>query len=519
MKKVLFFFRIIKFQLYQRFIYKRVLFFFSNNFSKFKIDIPKSIVIIDPFTVPEWVITNSYFVNIYAQMNHAKIHTYGPNKRLKSPLSEEIFKSFNVSNHIKTIIKDVDLLKIKQEIILDLQKTINTKKKLFDLKVHDVWIGIDIYETYLKNQRPTIDFNDTFFWSVLEEGVELLLFWEDFFRNNNISGVILSHDCYNHMNILAKVAYKSDVPVYLPGPIGIYKVSEPFDLYKDRFKNYKKYFYNLSENEKKLAIKWSKDKLDLRLAGEVGVDMRYSKKSAFNPNQTNENILKASDKIKVLIAVHDFFDNPHGYGEMLFTDFYEWLKFLVEISKKTNYDWYIKTHPDYSSAELNCLDDIVLSCSNITLVPPEASWHQLANEGLNFVLTCWGTVGHELPLLGVQVINASANNPHIAYDFNWHATTLQKYEEMLLDLDSLENKININEIYEFYYLSHMHTKVDDLVFDSYEKMLDTVNNIFSLNVYLYFINRLTNKKNTKIIDSMRLFIKSNKKNYFNKVTN
>jgi len=516
MKNILRLLRVFKYKILYGKKLNFIKLFFINNFKEFKVDSPNSVIILDPFQVPEWVITNSYFVNILAKDKNSEIKTYSHSRRIESPLVEEIFKSFNVSGHIETKIKDVGLLNIKTEILLNLRKTIDTKQKLYDLKIHDIWIGIDIYETYLKKQRPTIDFNDKFFWSILEQGVELLLFWENYFSINSVSGVIVSHDCYNHMNILAKVAYKLNIPVYLPWALGVQKSDKPFDLYNDRFKNFKKYFNSLSDNEKIKAIKWSKDRLDLRLSGEVGVNMRYSTKSAFISNQSNENVLRDSKRIKVLIAVHDFFDNPHCYGEMLFTDFYEWLKFLVDVSSETNYDWYIKTHPDYSPAELDCLNDIVLNCSNIVLVPPETSWHQLAKEGLDFVLTCWGTVGHELPLLGVQVINASANNPHIAYEFNWHAASLKEYKEMLFDLDSLENKINKNEIYEFYYLWHSYTIVDNFIFDSYDKMIDNITSkkLFSLKVYLYFINHLNSKKNTQIIDNMKLFIKSNKKNYF-----
>ena len=31
----------------------------------------------------------------------------------------------------------------------------------------------------------------------------------------------------------------------------------------------------------------------------------------------------------------------------IFPDFYQWLLFLGKVSKKTDYDWYIKTHIPY----------------------------------------------------------------------------------------------------------------------------------------------------------------------------
>ena len=55
-----------------------------------------------------------------------------------------------------------------------------------------------------------------------------------------------------------------------------------------------------------------------------------------------ESKIEQNNKIKILIAPHDFFDAVHAKGDTLFPDFYEWMSFLGEMSNKTNYDWYIK---------------------------------------------------------------------------------------------------------------------------------------------------------------------------------
>ena len=58
-------------------------------------------------------------------------------------------------------------------------------------------------------------------------------------------------------------------------------------------------------------------------------------------------MIKKNNKIKILISPHDFYDAPHCWGDhVLFSDYYEWLKYIYDLSIKTNYDWYIKTHPD-----------------------------------------------------------------------------------------------------------------------------------------------------------------------------
>jgi len=469
----------------------------------------------DPFTVPEWVITNSYFVNILAKEKESVIKTFGSYSRIESPIDAAIFKSFNIIDNVKTTLKNKNLIKEKDKIVLNLRKKIKTKKELFNLNINNIPAGIDIYETYLKRGHATVDFDNEIFWNTLDEAVELILFWNDFFKNNNVSGVVLSHDCYIHMNILAKTAYRQDVPVYLANSVGMHKVDAPFSLYKARYKNYREYFNTLPTKKKSEAIQWAKGRINERLSGQI-TDISYSKVSAFQPPIDNSKILCDSGRVKVLIAVHDFFDNPHGSGGMLFTDFYVWLEFLADISNKTNYDWYIKTHPETSKKTLDVLKGDLLKNSKIKIIPKEASFIQLAEEGLDFVLTCYGSVGHELPLLGVQVINASTNNPHIAYNFNWHAESVDHYRELLLKLPLLNINIDSNEVYEFYYMHYKYTILDSFIYNSHSQMMVDLdeNSRFSLNAYIYFIKKLSEEKNLEIKRKMKNFIKSEKPNYF-----
>ena len=66
---------------------------------------------------------------------------------------------------------------------------------------------------------------------------------------------------------------------------------------------------------------------------------------------------------------------------MLFKDFNYWLNYLIDLSKKTNYDWYIKPHPDYLPGTLENIKKIVLDKSDIKMVDPAVSWKQLVEEG------------------------------------------------------------------------------------------------------------------------------------------
>ena len=137
-------------------------------------------------------------------------------------------------------------------------------------------------------------------------------------------------------------------------------------------------------NEKKIGINFSKKQIKKRFSGKIGVDMNYSEKSAFTKFDKNKKILDTNDRLKVLICTHCFYDNPHAYGGNLFTDFYEWLTFLSKISHKTNYDWYIKPHPDYLPGTIENINIISRQFKRIKLIDQSTSFHQLAKEFLGF---------------------------------------------------------------------------------------------------------------------------------------
>jgi hypothetical protein len=198
---------------------------------------------------------------------------------------------------------------------------------------------------------------------------------------------------------------------------------------------------------------------------------------------------------------------------MLFVDFYEWLSFLGEISNKTDYDWYIKPHPDFLPGTIETLDEICKKFPKISLIDPITSWHQLKDEGVEIALTCYGSIGHELPLLGLKVINA-AYNPHIAYEFNWHPKTKDELESLIINLEGLGSIRDVERVYEFFYVHKFMVQKDDLIFPSYEDSLKNINNSsFKANCYEYFL------KNSELIEAKAKittdkFIKSDATYYY-----
>jgi hypothetical protein len=180
------------------------------------------------------------------------------------------------------------------------------------------------------------------------------------------------------------------------------------------------------------------------------------------------------------------------------------------MSKNVDYEWYIKLHPDVVGEGLKIIKDFRKINSNFTLIPSDTSHHQIINEGIDFALTIWGTIGFEYPLLNIPVINASANNPHAAYNFSITPNNKAEYEVIIQGLSSLKHVISKAEIYEYYFM-HKIYRLKSLLFKDYEKYLNDIGGYRRSTtklVYSYFSETDNRLPYEKITDIIRKFLKS-----------
>ena len=237
--------------------------------------------------------------------------------------------------------------------------------------------------------------------------------------------------------------------------------------------------------------------------------MQYSTKSAYSSLRYKKLIIN-SPRVKILIATHCFFDSPHSYGKNIFPDFYEWLDFLGEISCQTDYDWYIKTHPDYLPGTMKIIEYFIAKYPKFRLLPSNASHHQIIEEGIDFALTTYGTIGFEYAALGIPVINASLNNPHVAFDFNLHPKNLREYKKILFLLDKIKFKPNRNSVYEYYFMKHIfyNTNIftDDMEYSN-KKLIESSFQ-FSPMFYNFWVESFSLKNHNKTISEIIKFIAS-----------
>jgi hypothetical protein len=433
-----------------------------------------------------------------------------------------IYKSFGVEEFIKPEI-DFYLKKKSNKFCNTTLSKIKNLDDLINLKINNIWVGDLLYDTYLKSKmKPTIELDKKDFKLFFFEFVCLFYFWENFFNTNNVKTVIGVHSCYSY-GINNRIAIYKNIPSFTASTFTVCKLSKKNLHMYGEYKFFKKIFSKFSKKFRLKAIKLAKNKINLRFKGYSGLDVNlpYADKSSFSKINRKKTYLEKSNKIKILISTHDFTDSVHVNGKMFFPDFYQWLKYLGELSNENKYEWYIKNHPNfgnkfqrYQKYTHQTVNTLLNKFKNIKLLPNNTSHHQIIKEGINYVLTCYGTVAVEYSFFDIPVINASKNNPHSNYSFSVTPKNIKEYKNILCNLDSLKFKINKSDIYEYYFMRNIYADYQWL-FDDYKLFLSKIggyHNIHSVHFYSYWLKYFNNNLVNKIYSRLDNFI-NNKNSY------
>lgn len=466
-------------------------------------------------------IAYSYLANVLATSNQAKIVAYAQ-KPLRGLLQRVLFKirkatgqsdfgaykSFGTTAFIEIALSPKQQAKAS-ELFVDVLGRLNTTRDIEALVINDVWIGDLVYDSFLMTyKQPTIDKDSPDFKRSLLESIELFVFWQDYLDSNDVRAINVSHCVYN-LAIPLRIAVQRNIPVFQATATYIYRLSSSNLFAYNDFVHFRERFAALPLAVQKAGIKKAQRRIGRRFAGEVGVDMTYSTKSAYGASR-HARLLRESPRKKILIATHCFFDSPHSYGNNVFPDFYEWLDFLGRMTGETDYDWYIKTHPDYLPGTREVIDSFIARYPKFTLLPADASHHQIIAEGISCALTVYGTIAFEYAALGIPVINASQNNPHIAYDFNLHAKDVEDYRRLLIGLDQLDFTIDKQQVHEYYFMRYIYN-TENLFFDNYDATMNELGGYsqqFTPAIYEKWLNEWCHEKHQRITSALRLFIQS-----------
>ena len=473
-------------------------------------------------------IASAYLCDMISKKFRSKIVAYPGYQLLTTELSLGFFKSFKwivgnllslgtfglhhsfgVQKIIWPKINSITEIKASKK-FSSYSKDIRSKEDLENYTIDNILIGDLIYDSYLKKYLvETVNINSHEFKSFFLNSLRLFYFWQKYFYNNRIKALVVYHSVY--VSALAlRVALKKKIPAYVFNNEKLYQLSENRKFYGLEYLDYKKIFQSLKEKKKIISL--SKKKLIEKFNGKLSSDLVYISKSAYGKSK-KLSVLKKSKKLKVLIAPHSVSDSPHHNGNNFFTDQYEWLEFLGKISNETNYDWYIKCHPDFATYFDNTVD-LVKKFSKrypkINYLKGTTSHNQLIKEGINFVLTIFGTIAGEYPYFNINALNATKNNPYCKYNFAITPKNKNEYIKVIKNLEAQQSKIKKKEVLEHYYMRNEYFN-NRWFFNDLNKVKHEIKNYKNFTrypMYQYWLKHFNHQEHSVKYEKINRFINS-----------
>jgi hypothetical protein len=327
------------------------------------------------------------------------------------------------------------------------------------LVIDGVRIGDLVNDTYLRYKpAPTVDLKDTFLLIVIWQGLRDLRRASRYFKRVKPKAYLTSYSTYIHHGVAARVAMKNGISVFSFANLHEFakKLSLHDCLHSRSSDSYAQQASELADLETKISL--SDKILGGRILGVVDKATAYMKNSAYgNSIETIPDVNGA-----VIIFLHDFYDSPHVYRDMIFPDFWEWICFTVETLSESGIKFYLKPHPN----QIELSDSVLIALKDrypaVSIISSKVSNKHLVGSGMACAVTVYGTVAHEMAYMGVPTI-ASANHPHISFDFCKTAKSKIEYAELLrnalsLDFDQVEMK---RQSLIFYYMHNLNVDADE----------------------------------------------------------
>ncbi len=489
----------------------RLIFFNKKKYQKIKSD---KVILVELFNYKASIISNGIFANQLAKLHKAKIVGYEPNFISLKGKIKNFVNRFNLLSHYnlyasyglqsfvipKYNTADDSFEKIYKSVF----KNIRSKNDVLNIKLNSIKIGDLIYDGYLRENRfSTIDLKSIKFSDYLKKSIKLFLYWFEFFGNNKVSGVVVSHSVYLTA-IPLRIACEKNIKVYNTGFSSAYLLTKSKPLKFAYFNEYPKIFKSLNSNIKKKLIRISMKNIKLRLSGKE--DILYKESQTIDKKvYSGFKIKKKKNPKNILIAAHDFTDAPHVHGKMIFNDFFEWISYLGKKSLEIrDFNWLIKLHPAEYDENKKYIDYFLKKYPSLKLVEKNLSHNIIISKGIKCVLTTYGSIAHEYPLFGIPVINAG-ENPHSGYNFSINPKNFKQYDDLINNLSKVKKPKDINKIFEYY---AMYNLVDFNLFEELEFSEKKLNTSY---IFKYFFLKYDMNDLVRIEKKYLNFIKSNKR--------
>lgn len=295
------------------------------------------------------------------------------------------------------------------------------------LTVRGVLVGDLIIDTYLRfRPSPQFQIKDRFVWRLLWQAHRDIRRAHLFFSNHRPRVYLSSYSTYIQHGIAVRVALAQEVAVYSFGSLLVFGKRLGIDdaFHTPDTSRYRSLFENL-DNQRELLC-GAEEQLNTRLSGRVDDATSYMKASAYAVSDEPLPDVNGA----VVIFLHDFYDSPHVYDDLVFPDFWAWITCTIDTLTSAGMRFFVKPHPNQITLSDQAVRLLVQQYPGLQMISPRITNVQLVRGGMICGVTAYGTVAHELAHMGVPTI-ACARHPHHAFDFCRTAKSVEEYRRFL----------------------------------------------------------------------------------------
>lgn len=317
-----------------------------------------------------------------------------------------------------------------------------------EFSIEGIKVGDLIIDTYLRF-APSISFdkNDQFVKFIIRYFLIEIRRWRTLLNCRQIDGLVTSYCAYGDLGIPVRVALNEGVAVKSfgsPHAIG-QTLSLQWPFHTPASERYRIRKQSLMNRRGLVAL--GRRKLLDRLGGKVDYAISYM--------QTSPYAMKSKDLSNTdggfVIFLHHFYDCPHIYPNILFTDFWDWFVYTVNTLERLEIKYFVKPHPLQKITELEEVERF-LGCKKFGfLLDREVSNNDLCQSGVVAGLSVYGTVAHEFAVYNIPVLVCS-DNPHSEFSFNLQACSLNEFDSFIQQINGgdLDWDVDLNEVWLFY---------------------------------------------------------------------
>jgi hypothetical protein len=319
--------------------------------------------------------------------------------------------------------------------------------------IDDVVCGDLVIDSFLRYRpAPSFDPNDPLVWRLLWQLLRDIHRARHYFGEHRPDTYLTSYSTYIEHGIPVRIALQEGVPVYAFGVLlHLGNRLTPTHLtHTHDCTLYRVIFEALPVQEQQRCLQLAEGMLNNRLSGGVDTATAYMRKSAYANNAADASLPETLCGA-VVIFLHDFYDSPHCYENVFFTDFWDWICSTIEALDEAGVQFFIKPHPNQIALSDDAVRKLRAKYPGSRWLDPSTNNVQLAKAGIACGVTVYGTVAHELAFLGVPSIGA-AIHPHYAFDFCRTAHSKSEYLDLLRSYKSrpLSNAEMRRQALEFY---------------------------------------------------------------------